>query len=59
MKYTKICNYCSVEFQSEYHSTKSCSDECRRKFRLEYKRKLDEKNSINRNIIINQIFNIK
>jgi len=48
MKYTKICNNCSVEFQSENHSTKSCSEECRKKYRLAYKKKLDEKLSIER-----------
>lgn len=48
MKYTKVCNYCSVEFQAEHHSIKSCSNECRRKYRLEYRKKLDEKSAIER-----------
>jgi len=48
MNYLKICNYCRVEFQTENHSVKSCSDECRRKFRIDYKKKLDIKKSIER-----------
>lgn len=48
MKYTKMCNFCSVEFQADNHSTKSCSEQCRKKFRLEYKKKLDDKKSIER-----------
>jgi len=48
MKYIKVCNFCSVEFQSDNHSTKSCSNECRRKFRLQYKKILNEKKAIER-----------